>query len=192
MNAPSTRPTLITKTSRELARRYYLIERARDANIFGILVGTMSVANYNQALDHVTSLLRRAKRRYYMFLIGKLNCPKLNNFMEVDMYVMIACNENSIINAKELNKPIVTLYELEVAFNCARLWGQEYVCDYRELLPGGEQYVPLALTDLESDVSLITGKTRLLATEASGEQEQALIKRDDALSVIHYSGAGIL
>lgn len=72
-----------SRTNRELMRRYYLIEKARDTRIFGILVGTMSVANYREAIRHVEGLLKKAGRRYYSFLIGKLNCPKLNNFMEV-------------------------------------------------------------------------------------------------------------
>lgn len=75
--------TAFARTNRELMRRYYLIEKARDSKIFGILVGTMSVAKYREAIRHVEALLKKASRRYYSFLIGKLNCPKLNNFMEV-------------------------------------------------------------------------------------------------------------
>lgn len=71
------------RTNRDLMRRYYLIEKARDSRIFGILVGTMSVGKYREAIRHVETLLKKASRRYYSFLIGKLNCPKLNNFMEV-------------------------------------------------------------------------------------------------------------
>lgn len=35
---------MFSKTNRELMKRYYLIEKARDSRIFGILIGTMSVA----------------------------------------------------------------------------------------------------------------------------------------------------
>jgi len=181
---------LITKTNKELMKRYYLIEKARDAKIFGILIGTMSVANYNEAVDHVSSLLRKAKKRYYSFLIGKLNCPKLNNFMEVDMYVLISCNENCLVNSKELNKPIVTIYELEIAYNCARLWGEEFICDYRQLLEGKEHYIPIELSDKEADVSLINGEMRLLSDDKQSKLDSALINRNDALSMIHYDGAG--
>ena len=42
---------MFSKTNRELMKRYYLIEKARDSRIFGILIGTMSVSkckiNYN-------------------------------------------------------------------------------------------------------------------------------------------------
>lgn len=74
---------VFARTNRELMKRYYLIEKARDSKIFGILVGTMSVAKYREAIRHVEGVLKKASRRYYSFLIGKLNCPKLNNFMEV-------------------------------------------------------------------------------------------------------------
>lgn len=151
----------------------------------------MSVASYKQAVDHVSNILKQAKRRYYSFLVGKLNCPKLNNFMEVDMYVLVACNENSLINSKELNKPIVTIYELEIAYNCGRLWGQEFICDYRQLLEGNEHHIPLKLSEQESDVSLITGGTRYndYKTE-DGKTRLDLIRRDDGLSVVHHEGAG--
>ena len=188
---PVTTPILFSKTNKELMKRYYLIEKAKDAKIFGILIGTMSVANYNQAIDHASSILKKINRRYYSFLIGKLNCPKLNNFMEVDMYVLVACNENSLINSKELNKPIITLYELEIAFNCARLWGDEFICDFSLLLPGREHHIPIELSDKESDVSLITGEARHLNYTAEPQKyNDSLIRRDDALSMIHYSGAG--
>lgn len=135
-NLNNTKIESYTDTNRKLMKRYYLIEKAKDAKIFGILVGTMSILKYKEAINHASNILRNAKKKYYSFLIGKLNCAKLNNFMEVDMYILIACNENSIINSKELNKPIITLYELEIAFNSARLWGEEFVCDYSQLLTG--------------------------------------------------------
>lgn len=174
-------------------RRYYLIEKAKDAKIFGILIGTMSVASYKNAVDHVSNILKKAKRRYYSFLIGKLNCPKLNNFMEVDMYVIVACNENSLINSKELNKPIVTIYELEIAYNCSRLWGNEFVCDYGQLLEGSGHHVPLKLSEQESDVSLITGATRFNDyAEDIGNSRRDLVKREDGLAVVHQEAAGIV
>lgn len=36
-----------TKISRLLKKRYYLIEKAKDVNIFGILIQTMSIGNFN-------------------------------------------------------------------------------------------------------------------------------------------------
>lgn len=108
------------------------------------------------------------------------------------MYVMISCNENSLINSKELNKPIITVFELEMAFNCARAWGDEFVCDFKQLLPGSEHFMETKLSDRESDVSLITGETRILSTNDGGEEkeEKSLVNRNDGLAMMHFSGAG--
>ena len=38
-----------------LKRRYYLMQRARDALIIGILAGTMAAAGYTEALTRETS-----------------------------------------------------------------------------------------------------------------------------------------
>ena len=124
------------ETNRKLMKRFYLIEKAKDAQIFGILIGTMAISKYKEAINHAGNILRKVNRKFYSFLIGKLNCAKLNNFMEVDMYVLIACNENSILDSKELNKPIITLYELEIACNSARSWGEQFIADYSLLLNG--------------------------------------------------------
>ena len=122
--------------NKKLMKRFYLIEKAKDSQIFGILIGTMAISKYKEAINHASSILRKVNRKYYSFLIGKLNCAKLNNFMEVDMYVLIACNENSILDSKEFNKPVITLYELEIAFNSARSWGEQFIADYSLLLNG--------------------------------------------------------
>lgn len=176
--------------NKKLMRRYYLIEKAKDSKIFGILIGTMAVSKYKEAINHVSSILKQVNRKYYSFLIGKLNCAKLNNFMEVDMYVLIACHENSIIDSKELNKPVITMYELEMAFNSDRVWGNEFVSDYQQLLPGMKHHVPLKLDSNEYDVSLINNEVRQLKIETIAEGNKDLIKRNDTLSMIHYNGAG--
>ena len=55
-------------------RRYYLIEKAKDARIFGILIGTMSVASYRGAVDHVSGILKKASvnlnKFFYYFYKG--------------------------------------------------------------------------------------------------------------------------
>ena len=36
----------------------------------------------------------------YLFVMGKLNVPKMANFMEVDVFVLVACPENTLIDSK--------------------------------------------------------------------------------------------
>lgn len=73
--------------------------------------------------------------------MGKLNVAKMANFMEVDVYVLVACPESSLIDnqvmiviivigsivlmifwfdniSQDFYKPVVTPFEMEVA--CSR------------------------------------------------------------------------
>ena len=43
-----------------------------------------------------------------MFLIGKINPAKLLNFPEIDVFVLVACPENSLLDSKVLFKPVVS------------------------------------------------------------------------------------
>ena len=122
--------------NRALMKRYYAIERAKDASVVGVLVGTLGVADYLSIIQQLKETIRRAGKKSYMFAMGKLNVPKLANFLEIDIFVLIACPENSLLDSSEFYKPVVTPFEMEVACNKAREWSEEYVTDFRHLLPG--------------------------------------------------------
>lgn len=117
-------------------KRYYAIERAKDANVVGILVGTLGVSDYLAIIQQLKENIHRAGKRSYVFAMGKLNVPKLANFLEIDIFVLIACPENSLLDSSEFYKPVVTPFEMEVACNKKREWSEEYVTDFRHLLPG--------------------------------------------------------
>ena len=40
--------------------------------------------------------------QYYTIAVGKLNAPKMANFMEVDVFVLVACPENSLVDSQVL------------------------------------------------------------------------------------------
>lgn len=122
--------------NRALMRRYYGIERARDAKVVGVLVGTLGVLDYLSIIQQLKETLLRAGKRSYMFAMGKLNVAKLANFLEVDVFVLVACPQNSLLDSSQFYKPVVTPFEMEVACNRGRGWAEEYVTDFRRLLPG--------------------------------------------------------
>lgn len=66
-------------------------------------------------INHLRTIIKNAGKKSYTFLIGKINVPKLANFMEIDMFVIVACPENSLIDSKDFFKPIATPFELEIA-----------------------------------------------------------------------------
>jgi len=123
-------------SSKALARRFYHVERARDARRVGILVGTLGVANHLDIASQLASVIRRAGKAVYQFVVGKPNTAKLANFSDIDIFVLIACPENSLLDSKEFFRPIVTPFEMELACNPVRQWTGTCELDFRQLLPG--------------------------------------------------------
>ncbi|NXU93478.1 DPH2 synthase, partial [Xiphorhynchus elegans] len=184
--------------NRALMRRLYLVERARDARVVGILVGTLGVAGYLTLLQHLRELLLRAGKRSYTLAVGKPNPAKLANFPEVDVFVLVACAQNSLLDSSDFYRPIVTPYELELACNPAREWTGNYLTDFRDLLPGACAHMELPpvvpAAEAIPDISLITGEmrsTHLYDPPASQlPPSTALACRDQTWALAEISPAG--
>lgn len=178
--------------NKALMKRYYLIERARDAQVVGILVGTLGMADYLSIIDHLKQLIKKAGKKSYTFVMGRLNAAKLANFLEVDIYVLVACPENSLLDSSEFYRPVVTVFEMELACNQAREWTGEYITDFRDLLPGACSHVPMPDENPEDegsyDVSLITGylrSTHLPQTQSQNDSScTALAARNETLTMV--------
>ncbi|KAM6953299.1 2-(3-amino-3-carboxypropyl)histidine synthase subunit 2 [Aplochiton taeniatus] len=179
--------------NRALMKRYYAIERAKDASVVGILVGTLGVAEYLTIILQLKDVIHTAGKKSYMFAMGKLNAAKLANFLEVDIYVLIACPENSLLDSSDFYKPVVTPFEMEVACNKNRIWSEDYITDFRHLLPGGQSHVPLASEQQDSDetdVSLITGALRSKHLfDCEPLNESSMVLRNEMLTVANPHSA---
>lgn len=100
-------------------RRYAVVEKAKDADVIGILVGTLGVceslffaflaliklsldstAAYLPLITHLRQLIASHQKKSYTVAVGKLNPAKLANFMEVECFVLVACPENTLIDSK--------------------------------------------------------------------------------------------
>ena len=119
---PTTRQATLQseKTNKLLMRRYAVVQQARDADVFGILVGTLGVgsqptyslfidchpdvtnesASYLPLIANLRQVLANAHKKAYTISVGKLNPAKLANFAEIECFVLVACPENSLIDAK--------------------------------------------------------------------------------------------
>uniref|UniRef100_A0A2C9JQU2 2-(3-amino-3-carboxypropyl)histidine synthase subunit 2 n=1 Tax=Biomphalaria glabrata TaxID=6526 RepID=A0A2C9JQU2_BIOGL len=155
--------------NKALMKRYYYIERAKDANIVGIVVGTLGVSRYKEMIDHLKALLKKYGKKSYTFVVGKLNPAKLANFAEVDLYVLVACPESSLLDQSEFYQPIISPLELEIACNQARQWTGDYSLDFTELLPGSALYIEApnfdSTNDDLADVSLINNRVRTIGMQ---------------------------
>lgn len=177
-----------------LRKRFYYIEKTRDANRIGILVGTLGVSNYVCTIKQLREAISAAGKKSYVIVVGKCNVAKLANFAEIEVFVNVACFESSIVDCSGFYQPIITPYELEIALNI-REWSDDYVTDFAELLPDGAKYTSLNNMKCEADVSLITGKTRSIGLNSVSEERtseaSALVQRDEmAISTIHHQAAG--
>ncbi|XP_040830290.1 2-(3-amino-3-carboxypropyl)histidine synthase subunit 2 isoform X3 [Ochotona curzoniae] len=156
------------RAGRLRARRYYLVERARDARVVGLLVGTLGVAQYREALAHLRSLTQAAGKRSYVLALGRLTPAKLANFPEMDVFVLLACPLGALASqpSGSFFRPVLMPSELEAACNPA--WPPPglapHLTHYADLLPGSSFHVPLPPPESElwdtPDVSLISGDLR--------------------------------
>ncbi|GAA5856694.1 hypothetical protein JCM9279_000303 [Rhodotorula babjevae] len=121
------------RTNRMLMRRYATVEKAKDADVIGILVGTLGVAAYLPLITHLRQLITSREKKSYTVAVGKLNPAKLANFIEVECWVLVACPENSMVDSKEFLRPIVTPFELELALT-GKAWTGDYLLDFAALL----------------------------------------------------------
>ncbi|CAG8645487.1 9803_t:CDS:10 [Paraglomus brasilianum] len=189
------------QVNKALMKRFYLIQKAKDANVIGIVVGTLGIASYMTILSRLKNLIRRTGRRSYTFAMGKLNIAKMANFMEIDCYVLVACPENSLIDSKEFYRPIVTPFELEIALDRSKEWTGEYITDFQQLLSVSHQEANDELQELFDDdephYSLVTGELRQgrrYDTQnhefSSGSTTLVLRNKDTSVSNVLTSAAG--
>lgn len=155
-----------SRINRILKRRYYLVQLAKEAQVIGIIVATVSVENYLTILAYVKKLIVDTGKKFYVFFVGKINVPKLANFAEIDIFCLISCAQNSLIDSKEFLKPIITPFELELALKKDKEWTNEYISDFNKLLELNRHNLPAnnisesERKEDEYDYSFITGSIR--------------------------------
>lgn len=109
-----------SRTNRLLMRRYAAVQKARDADVFGILVGTLGVGEYKYntkstlpltryppmvaaylpLIAHLRRALAARRKKSYTISVGRLAPAKLANFLEIECFVLVACPENSLVDDK--------------------------------------------------------------------------------------------
>ncbi|KAL2556645.1 diphthamide synthesis DPH2 family protein [Forsythia ovata] len=133
----ATEDCLVTNLSQQkkiLNRRYYLVEKAKDANIIGILVGTLGVAGYLNMIHRIKEMITRAGKKAYTFVMGRPNPAKLANFPECDVFVFVSCAQTALLDSKEFLAPVITPFEAMVALSRGSQWTGEYVIEFSDLI----------------------------------------------------------
>lgn len=128
---------LLTDTSQQrriLKRRYYLVEKAKDAGIVGILVGTLGVAGYLNMIHQIKEMITKAGKKAYTLVMGRPNPSKLANFPECDVFIYISCAQTALLDSKEFLAPVITPFEAMLAFNRGSEWSGKYVMEFQDLV----------------------------------------------------------
>ena len=124
-----------TFSSKLLYRRFNLIEKVKECNTFGILIGSLSYPNLNKIIDLIKSLLEFQEKKVYTLLLGKITEEKLSNFTEyIDAFILIGCPFNPGYNKKIVNKPIVIPLDIKYAFDENYSWDGFYSFDVDYIL----------------------------------------------------------
>lgn len=139
--SPSSTLTMVSgsrEQSRLLARRYYLVEKAKNSQIFGLVVCTLAAAQYARSIHRMMRLIRGAGRRAYLLSVGKVNEPKLLNFPEVECFVMVSCPLSVLLKRQGViaTSDVITPVELEFALGEGREWTGEYSTDFTSVFSG--------------------------------------------------------
>ncbi|CAK4077951.1 unnamed protein product [Aphanomyces euteiches] len=185
-----------SSVNRTLKRRYFLVQKAKEAQIIGILMGTLGVASYLDVVKTLQELIAKSGRKAYTFVVGKINVPKLSNFAEIDAFCLVACAENTLLDSSEFFKPIVTPFELMLALTDDSSWTSQYKADFREVLPSMHQ----AVDEMEHDeykrdepfFSLVTGKYHQMHVQDDSDGDEidasssALVSREGNRQLATY------
>ncbi|KAG3133866.1 hypothetical protein PI126_g18970 [Phytophthora idaei] len=100
--------------NRALMRRFFLVQQAKEAQIYGILMGTLGVNKYLDVVYGLQKLIKQSGRKSYLFV-------------------------NTLMDSKEYYKPIVTPYELQLALSPSEEWDGQYKTDFSEVIPALDQ-----------------------------------------------------
>ncbi|KAH4054826.1 2-(3-amino-3-carboxypropyl)histidine synthase subunit 2 [Parastagonospora nodorum] len=159
-------------TAMSLRRRYALLTSLSTTPIFGILINTLSVKNYMHILAHVQKQIIAAGKKYYTFVVGKVNAAKVANFSEVGGWVVIGCWESSLIESKDFWRPMITPWELGIALQGdeERVWTGAWEADFEHVLA---QEIPQKSGSGTADQTPVEMAEENEAGEYDSEEESA-------------------
>jgi len=102
---------------RTLSLRWHYISIAREASVFGILIGIKPGQFKLEAALKAADLIISHGKKYYLFTVRDFSENMLIPFKNVDVFVSAACPRIAIDNAPFHGKPVITLTELFIALS---------------------------------------------------------------------------
>lgn len=124
-------------TSRLMSRRFYMVEKAKNANIFGIVVCTLVAKQYMRVISKIQQLIKDAGKKSYLLIVGKVNEPKLLNFPDIECFVMVSCPMSVLLQSYSnvSSVDVISAVECELALGDNRVWNGLYSTDFTDIFP---------------------------------------------------------
>lgn len=87
-----------------LKQRYLVMQKVKDAQRIGILVGTMGMSGYTKIISHLKRIIRKSGRQSYTIIVGKPNVAKLANFSEVSLTICVSFMRSIVLRTVNIGK----------------------------------------------------------------------------------------
>ncbi|KAI6655202.1 Diphthamide biosynthesis protein 1 [Oopsacas minuta] len=111
------------------ALRKEAISCAVNAKTFGVIFGTLGRQGSHAILNQLIMRLEKNDKKYIVIALSEITQEKLDPFEEIDVFVQTSCPRLSIDWGSQFNKPLLTPYELSVAFDTIK-WQTVYPMDF--------------------------------------------------------------
>ncbi|XP_031651568.1 2-(3-amino-3-carboxypropyl)histidine synthase subunit 1-like isoform X3 [Oncorhynchus kisutch] len=109
--------------------RLQAIDKARSAQRWGLILGTLGRQGNPKVMEHLESKLESLGKSYTRVLLSEIFPSKLDLMAEVDAWVQIACPRLSIDWGTAFSKPLLSPYEAAVALQQVG-WQEVYPMDF--------------------------------------------------------------
>ncbi|KAJ8944741.1 hypothetical protein NQ314_009394 [Rhamnusium bicolor] len=107
----------------EKIRKKNILE-AKNAGIFGVIMGTLGRQGSPKVVDHIRKQLEDVGKKAVVILLSEIYPTKLELFTRLDAFVQIACPRLSIDWGHAFSKPLLTPYEAAIV--CGEIeWHKE-------------------------------------------------------------------
>ena len=144
---------------RNVKKRSHAIERAKDSNIVGIVVGTLGVSGYLSVVSKLREMIESSGRTCYTVACGKPNPNKLANFPEIETFVLVACELCALVDGKDYLQAVITPHEAALAFG-NKPWIGEVKLDFMSFKEETKDFDGASHVRVEPTMSLLTGSLR--------------------------------
>lgn len=112
------------------ANRTQQIEKAKEAQTFGIILSTLGRQGNPKIMNNIKTLLDKQGKQFFTILLPEIFPDKLDLFEDIDAWIQIACPRLSIDWGMSFSKPILTPYEAAVALEACNWTDSVYPMDF--------------------------------------------------------------